>query len=225
MSFLLEYVIFAAVMVANLGLGLHFALFKRSANMSTSEMFLGNRTLKTLPLAFSMFASIVSSSGIVVFTGHFYAYGFHFAWGAVAALIVLPVSVYVIIPVLYKLKVTSIFEYIRMRYGQYAALTACPIYFFLMESNGAVAIYAASVAVSAIFQVPILWSALAVGLTGTFYAALGGLRGVVWTDCVQALLSVLAPLAVIIKIICDSKKEPVKLEPLNHWDPKPYFLE
>lgn len=57
-----------------------------------------------------MFASIVSSSGIVAFIGHFYAYGFHFAWGAMAALIVLPVTTHVVIPVMYTLKVTSIFE-------------------------------------------------------------------------------------------------------------------
>ncbi|CAN7990176.1 unnamed protein product, partial [Ixodes pacificus] len=86
-----------------------------------------------------------------------------------------------------------------MRYGKYTALVACGIYFFLMQSNGAVSIFAASVAVSTIFQVRFLWCALAIGLTGTFYTALGGLRGVVWTDCMQAVLSILAPVTVIVK--------------------------
>ncbi|CAN7990180.1 unnamed protein product, partial [Ixodes pacificus] len=99
------------------------------------EIFLGNRTLKTIPLAFSSFASVISSLAIVSLTGHFYAYGFHFAWGAVTIFITLPVSLFVIIPVLYRLKVTSIFEYITMRYGRYTALTACAIYFILMVSS------------------------------------------------------------------------------------------
>ncbi|CAN8019380.1 unnamed protein product, partial [Ixodes persulcatus] len=86
-----------------------------------------------------------------------------------------------------------------MRYVKYIGLTACGVYFFLMQSNGAVAIFAASVATSTIFQFPILWCTLAIGFIGTFYTALGGLRGVVWTDCMQAVLSLLAPVTVIIK--------------------------
>uniref|UniRef100_A0A6B0VCT4 Putative sodium-dependent multivitamin transporter n=1 Tax=Ixodes ricinus TaxID=34613 RepID=A0A6B0VCT4_IXORI len=225
MSFAVEYAVFTVVMLANLGLGLYFALFKRLRDQSTGELFLGNRTLKTIPLALSVFASTISSVSVVAITGHFYAYGFHFAWGAVAAFLVLPVSFLVIIPVLYRLKVTSIFEYIKMRYGKYTALVACAIYFFLMQSNGAVSIFAASVAVSTIFQVRFLWCSLAIGLTGTFYTALGGLRGVVWTDSMQAVLSILAPVTVIIKILYDSKTKLVQLEPLNNLDPTPYFLD
>lgn len=110
MSLAIEYAVFGILMVGNLGLGLYFAFFKRIANLTTEELFLGSRTLKVLPLAISSFASLASSTGIVGFIGHFYAYGFHFSWGAVTCLIVLPVSVFVIIPVLFKLKVTSIFE-------------------------------------------------------------------------------------------------------------------
>uniref|UniRef100_A0A6B0VAP9 Putative na+iodide/myo-inositol/multivitamin symporter n=1 Tax=Ixodes ricinus TaxID=34613 RepID=A0A6B0VAP9_IXORI len=92
-----------------------------------------------------------------------------------------------------------------MRYGKYTALVACAIYFFLM--------------------VRFLWCSLAIGLTGTFYTALGGLRGVVWTDSMQAVLSILAPVTVIIKILYDSKTKLVQLEPLNNLDPTPYFLD
>ncbi|CAN8019131.1 unnamed protein product, partial [Ixodes persulcatus] len=106
----IEYAVFGILMICNLGLGLYFAFFKRVANQTTDELFLGSRTLKVLPLAISSFASLASSTGIVGFIGHYYAYGFHFSWGAVAAILVLPVSVYVIIPALFKLKVTSIFE-------------------------------------------------------------------------------------------------------------------
>ncbi|CAN7991321.1 unnamed protein product [Ixodes hexagonus] len=110
MSPAIEYAVFGILMFGNLGLGLYYAFFKQTANMTTNEMFLGSRTMKVLPLAISSFASIASATGIIGFIGHFYAYGFHFAWVAVTGLMVLPVSVYVIIPVLFKLKITSIFE-------------------------------------------------------------------------------------------------------------------
>ncbi|CAN7992855.1 unnamed protein product, partial [Ixodes hexagonus] len=152
-----------------------------------------------MPLAISMFASIVSSVGVVGFTGHFYAYGFHFSWSVITAIILLPLITQVIIPVVYKLKVTSIFEYVRMRYGNCIAVMMSSVYILLVQSNGAITIFSASVAISTIFQVHILWGTVAIGLIGTFYTALGGLRGVVSTDCTQALLSILAPVTVIIK--------------------------
>ncbi|CAN7992673.1 unnamed protein product [Ixodes hexagonus] len=110
MSPAIEYAVFGILMFGNLGLGLYYAFFNRAANMTTDEMFLGSRTLRVVPLAISSFASLASATGIVGFIGHFYAYGFHFAWVAVAGVIVLPTSVYVIIPVLFKLKITSIFQ-------------------------------------------------------------------------------------------------------------------
>ncbi|CAN7991323.1 unnamed protein product [Ixodes hexagonus] len=110
MSSAIEYAVFGVLMFGNLGLGLYYAFFNRVANMTTNEMFLGSRTLRVVPLAISSFASLASGTGIVGFIGHFYAYGCHFSWSAAAAIIVLPISVYVIVPVLFKLKVTSIFE-------------------------------------------------------------------------------------------------------------------
>ncbi|CAN7947157.1 unnamed protein product, partial [Ixodes hexagonus] len=110
MSLAIEYAVFGILMFGNLGLGLYYAFFKRVEKMTTNEMFLGSRTLRVLPLAISSFASLASATGIVGFIGHFYAYGFHLAWGAVATISMVPISVYVIIPVLFKLKITSVFE-------------------------------------------------------------------------------------------------------------------
>ncbi|EEC18293.1 hypothetical protein IscW_ISCW022962 [Ixodes scapularis] len=48
--------------------------------------------------------------GIVGLGAHFYAFGFHYDWSLLATVVVLPVVVYVIVPTLYQLKVTSVFE-------------------------------------------------------------------------------------------------------------------
>ncbi|KAM7304175.1 sodium-coupled monocarboxylate transporter 2 [Ixodes scapularis] len=58
-----------------------------------------------------------------------------------------------------------------------------------------------------------------------YFILMGGLRGVVWTDSLQAVISFLAPVTIIIKVIYDAHKESVKLEPLEKWDTRPYFLD
>ncbi|CAN7992886.1 unnamed protein product, partial [Ixodes hexagonus] len=89
--------------------------------------------------------------------------------------------------------------YLRLRFGNKIGLTACGLYFFISQTVGAVALFAASVAISTLFHVSLLWSTVAIGIAGTVYTALGGLRGVVWTDCMQAVLILMAPVTVVVK--------------------------
>ncbi|KAG0427302.1 hypothetical protein HPB47_025647 [Ixodes persulcatus] len=105
-----EYAIFGTLMCANLGLGLFFAFNRRNKAATTDEMFLGSRTMQTIPLAMSVLASMLSAIGIIGFSGHYYTFGFHYLWNFTSAPLVALIVAKVIIPVLYDLKVTSVFE-------------------------------------------------------------------------------------------------------------------
>ncbi|KAM7304164.1 sodium-coupled monocarboxylate transporter 2 [Ixodes scapularis] len=80
-------------------------------------------------------------------------------------------------------------------------------------------------AVATIFQVPFIWCCLAIGFTGTFYTALGGLRGVVWTDCVQGVITIVAPITIIVKILYDSNSGHFKLRPLSDINLRAYLFD
>ncbi|EEC11031.1 sodium-dependent multivitamin transporter, putative [Ixodes scapularis] len=114
MGALVEYVIFGLLMIANLGLGLYFSFAKKSAITTSDEVFLGSRKLRMLPLAMSVLASMLSAVGIVGATAHFYAYGLRYHWSIGSKLLVMPFVMYVVVPVFYKLKLTSIFEIWRL---------------------------------------------------------------------------------------------------------------
>ncbi|KAH7937372.1 hypothetical protein HPB49_011161 [Dermacentor silvarum] len=104
-----EYVVFGILMAFNLGLGVYFSR-RRIEHSGTAEVFLGSRSLRSLPLAVSMVATMLSSTGLVGFTGHFYAYGFHQAWNDVAIIVVAPLVAHLFLPVLYELRITSVFQ-------------------------------------------------------------------------------------------------------------------
>ncbi|KAK8786097.1 hypothetical protein V5799_007538, partial [Amblyomma americanum] len=111
---LLEYVLFAVLVAANLSLGLYFSFRKRNiapgSTETTAEVFLGSRMLKTLPLAASSVASLFSSTGLVGYPAHYYAYGWHMAWSYLTPLLFIPVATHIFVPVLYRLRITSIFQ-------------------------------------------------------------------------------------------------------------------
>lgn len=220
-----EYVVFGVAVVANLSLALYFSFWRRSTpTMSTEvEVFLGSRALKVLPLAASSVASLVSSTGLIAFPAHFYAYGVHVAWTWVTAVLYLPLVTQVVVPVIYKVRVTSIFEYLRLRFNSAISLTACAIYILLTQIIGAISIFAASLTVFTVFKTPVLWCNLCIGLYGTIYTAWGGLRGVVWMDCMQLVIMLFAPAAMIAKMLVDSISQSSVIQPLTSYDLRKYI--
>ncbi|XP_049273318.1 sodium-dependent multivitamin transporter-like [Rhipicephalus sanguineus] len=172
----LEYVLFAVLVVGNFSLGLYFSFRKhgRHAGRTSAllEVFLGSRTLMMLPLAASSVASVLSSVGLVAIPAHYYAYGWHLMWACTMPLFLFPLATHVFVPVVYRLEVASIFEYIRLRFNSTISITACAIYIILTQSIGAISIFAASLAIQTVFHTPILWCNVAIGLSGTVYTAL-----------------------------------------------------
>ncbi|CAN7983465.1 unnamed protein product, partial [Ixodes pacificus] len=53
----------------------------------------------------------------------------------------------------------------------------------------------------------------------------GGLRGVVWTDCMQALVTILVPTTLVIKTMYDSQSDVFKPRPLSDFDVGTYALD
>ncbi|KAH6948498.1 hypothetical protein HPB50_024899 [Hyalomma asiaticum] len=158
-----EYGVFAILMVANFALGLYFSFRRRSLKSTADEVFLGSRSLHSVPLAVSALASIMSSIGIVGVSAHVYAYGTHMFWNQVLAPINALIAAHVVVPVLYRLRVTSVFE--------------------------------------------------------------GGLRGVVWTDCAQAGIVLLAPATIMIKIAYDAHMKNLNLRQFSDFPIKTFMFE
>ncbi|XP_075739341.1 sodium/iodide cotransporter-like [Rhipicephalus microplus] len=149
MAQVFEGTLFVTLVATNLALGLYFSLRNASsrrvdASARKMEVFLGSRALWYLPLAASSVASLFSSTGLIGFPAHFYAYGWHVLWLSLTPLLLFPLATHLFVPLLYKLGVTSIFEYLRLRFNASISLTACVIYIILTQSVGAISIFAAS---------------------------------------------------------------------------------
>ncbi|KAH7978098.1 hypothetical protein HPB49_004474 [Dermacentor silvarum] len=221
-----EYGVFATLMVANFTLGLYFSFRRRSLKSTADEVFLGSRTLHSVPLAVSALASIMSSIGIIGISAHVYAYGTHMFWNQVLVPLNALIVAHVVVPVLYRLRVTSVFEYLRMRYGDKVGLTACVLYFFLSVSNAFYSSKSISLGkLTWIFGVSANWCSFIIGLAGCIYTALGGLRGVVWTDCAQAGIVLLAPATIMIKIAYDAHMKDLTLRPFSDFAVKTFMFE
>ncbi|KAL3199432.1 hypothetical protein MRX96_014070 [Rhipicephalus microplus] len=187
-----DYAIFFCLTALSMGIGLYLSLRKRGRASTRDEAFLGSRTLHAIPLALSMVASSVTAVGMIGFVAYYYQYGFHTLW-------CIPTFVpggllvsYLILPVLYELRVTSIFE---------------RSYTTRLEKSH-----------KSIRNTPLAACTVLIGVAGTTYTALGGLCSVVWADCVQAIIMTASPFTIIGKILYDSAHGTTPPRPLGDWN-------
>ncbi|XP_077534688.1 sodium/iodide cotransporter-like [Haemaphysalis longicornis] len=118
MALVADYAAFLLFTGASLFIGLYFSVIRKAQPLSvTDEIFLGSKSLKTLPLGMSILASVASATGVIGYPAHLYAYGFHTGWIVVSNLLYIPIAVVLVVPVLYKLKITSIFQGCRRAYA------------------------------------------------------------------------------------------------------------
>lgn len=208
-----DCVVFGVLTAVGYIVGIYFSFSRRRQKLASSdgdvpsadfEAFLGGQSLPSVALAVSVVASVANGMNVVGFVGHYYAYGFHALWILAGTAFATTFAVVVMIPLLYRLGVASIFQYLRMRFDNKVGITASLVYFVLSQTLGAVGIYSAAIGLATMLSVPLLYSNIVIGVAGTIYTALGGLRGVVWADCVQALVMFIAPLTIIAKVIYDS---------------------
>ncbi|XP_075726429.1 sodium/iodide cotransporter-like [Rhipicephalus microplus] len=110
-----------------------------------------------------------------------------------------------------------------MRYNTPISVVTSVTYIILSQMVGAIAIFASSVAVSTVFSASAIWCSVIIGLTSTAYTAMGGIRGVVWADCLQAVLTISAPVVIVAKVMWDAKSGDTRIQPLSEILTYKYF--
>jgi len=180
--------VMAAYFAAVLALGFWVGRGERDA----LDYFLAARSLPWYLIGFSFYASNMSGASFVGLMGAAYDHGmvvFNYEWTATLVLIFFAVFM---LPAFLRAKLFTVPEYLEVRFDRrsrwaYAGLTILTLIFIDMAG----AIYAGGIVISTMFPGVPLWQAgAAMALLAGSYTLFGGLRSVVVTDAVQAVLMI-----------------------------------
>lgn len=169
-----------------IGLGFYFA----KKNKTSDDLFLGGRTFGWGLIGLSLFASNISSSTIIGLSGKAYSTGVVqsvYEWMSGLPLLVAAV---VFVPLYLRSRITTIPEFLELRYdarsrNYFSGLTI--IMSVVVEMAGG--LYAGALVLKAFFPDLILWqTTLFLAAVAGIYTAVGGLRAVVITDALQAII-------------------------------------
>lgn len=166
------------------GVGLYFA----RQQTDRASYFLGDRRMHWFLAGISIIATLLSTVSYLAVPGEMIRYGVGFASSLLGFIVIIPVVSYIIIPFLMKLQVTSIYEYIEIRFGLSARLVAAFAFVLSRIIWMGLICYTASFAITAMtgWSIPTLVILMA-GIT-MVYTTLGGLKAVIWTDLFQFII-------------------------------------
>ncbi len=177
-----------------------FSASRRRAG--ADDLFLAGRSLGPLAVGFSLFASNVSSDTLIGLPGAAYSTGISAANYEWMAGIVLVFTAIFVLPVLMRARVATMPELLERRFDprlrKYLSVVTL-LLSVVLDTSGT--LYAGALVVTTFVPGTDLWSTCAVIATFTaIYTACGGLRAVVYTDVMQAvvLLAGAACLALIV---------------------------
>lgn len=192
-----DYLIFAILLVISTGIGLYYAL-SGGRQKTTQEFLLADRSMGFVPVALSLLATFQSAVAILGVPAEIYTYGTQYWFLGVGYIFGLLIPAHVFLPLFYRLKVTSAYEYLGLRFNKSVRIAGTLTFIFQMVVYMGVVLYTPALALNAVTGLNVWISVVVLGVICTIYTTIGGLKAVIWTDVFQTLVMVAGQLAVII---------------------------
>jgi len=173
------------VIFAYCGLMLFVGWWASRKQTSTEEYFVGSRGMSPIIAGISIIATVVSSISYLSGPGEMVKNGPGWMWQMLHAPISFLVVGYLVIPHIMKHKVTSAYELLDARLGPNVRQATSAMFVFSRIFWMGLVIYTCSLAVATVTGLPLRGVLIGVGVIGTVYTIIGGIRAVMITDVIQ----------------------------------------
>ena len=165
---------------------------------TTEDYFLAGRNLTWPLIGLSLFASNISSSTLIGLAGEAYSNGiavYNYEWFAAVVLVFFLIF---FLPFYLKTRIYTMPEFLERRFDRRSRNYVSGVTVLgnvLIETAGA--LYAGALVIQLAYPEIPMWQTIAVlALLSGLYTAAGGLKAVVYTDAIQAVLLILGSIAI-----------------------------
>ena len=215
----LDWMVVAVYFAAMIGIG----LFTARRRQDTEDYFLGGRSLPTWAVSISIVATTLSAATFVGAPEQSYAGNLGYLSSWLGTFLAVAIVCTLFIPRLYRAGTVTIYGYLANRFGEPARI-AVSVMFLIgrMLASGARLFIAAMPLCLLLFAArgqtdfratnfQLIEAVGVIGLVGTFYTTLGGIRTVVWTDVIQFFIVLGAALLSIALLLHHIPRSPAQI--------------
>lgn len=196
---LVDYGVLGVYMLAMLGIGFYFA----REQQTSKDFFLAGRSMGWFPVGLSILATLMSALSYSGNQAEAYYVGLKMLIFPLAVWLCFPILMFYVLPIYRGLALYSVYEYLELRFDS-ATRLASTLFFIgwrLLWMGGVLFAPCKILIVAGGLDVPIWLLVVILGLVSTLYTFLGGMKAVIWTDVVQALV-MLGGVGLIIGFAC-----------------------
>jgi SSS family transporter len=183
----LDWIVIVVYLVSMLGIGLYFYL--REKRSSTSDFFVGGRSIPFWAAGVSLYAANTSSISYIAIPAKAFETNWQYLTNNLVAVLGLMFVAVWIVPLLRRLDLMSVFSYLETRFHPAIRMLASGLFMLTqLGSRMSVILFLPSLAIATITGIDVVWSILLMGGFTIVYTAMGGMKAVVWTDVVQLVV-------------------------------------
>ncbi|CAF1308586.1 unnamed protein product [Rotaria sordida] len=195
---IVDYIFLIILLLSSAVIGVLFGFFKRKQS-SSKEYLLAGGSMGVFPTALSIMVSFLSAITILGIPSEVYVYGTMYIYQGISYILSSTITALVFMPKFREMNCTSAYEYLEKRFDRKVRMCASFSYSFLMLIYMALVLYAPALALSQTTGLNIWLSVVSIGVICTFYSSVGGMKAVIWTDVLQAVVIFVGILAALIQ--------------------------
>ncbi len=167
-------------------------LYLGKEEKSTADFFLGERKIPWWAACLSFVATEISAVTLIAVPAVAYMENWEYAQFFIGSFLARIVIAFLFIPAFYHYNCTSIYEFLKYRFGSETQIAGSILFFITRLLASGVRLMVACLAVSILVGWSIIPTILLFSVICILYIAWGGIKAVVWTNVVQALTFTLA---------------------------------
>ena len=192
-----DYLCVALYGIIVIGLGLWF-----SREQKTSEDYLmAGRSMGWIAVGVSQLASLLSAISYLGNPGEAYAYNASYLLYSLCGYLSVPIAIVLFLNFFYRLQITSIYEYLELRFNYATRMLASLIFIAARLAWMATIVTAISVAMETLTGLEPRLCIVGTTLIATSYTLVGGMKAIIWTDVIQFVLFTLGLVGSILVIV------------------------
>ena len=161
----------------------------------------GNRQFGWIPTGMSALATYVSAMTFIGMPGWVYSDGLEAIQLHLNYPIVIFFTIVFFIPIFYKLGLSSIYEYLELRFGVLVRTTNAIAFLFVQCLSSGIVLYTIALILVNILPLTIVQAIVITSLFTAAYSYCGGITTVIWTDVLQSLVLIAGAVAVFVALI------------------------
>jgi Na+/proline symporter len=170
------------VLFGTLGFIVGYGVWKTRGNKNIEGYLLGDKSMKWGTIGLSVMATQASAITFISTPGQAYESGMGFIQNYFGLPIALIIVAFVFIPIYYKLKVYTAYEFLEKRFDQKTRLLGAFLFLVQRGLAAGITIYAPAIILSTILGWDLTWTILLVGTLVIVYTVSGGTKAVSLTQ-------------------------------------------